>query len=70
MFKHYVPVIDLYAYRHVLRTKITEKIYNLMEEFFINSRLSPVEKWDQVKLVAKKVIRNYGYLYVDWEKRL
>lgn len=39
-----------------------------MSTFAANKQLTAADKWDHVKLFAKKVIRNYSYSYVDWKR--
>ncbi|KAG1136680.1 hypothetical protein G6F37_013681 [Rhizopus arrhizus] len=58
----------VYASHSALKDQITHKINRLMQNLSRDTQSTPAEKWDKVKSMTKKVIRNYGYSYVDWRK--
>jgi exonuclease III len=57
----------VYASHPALQHQIVNKVNRLMMHFAKHcSNMSPEDKWDQVKTATKKVIKNYGYSYVNW----
>ncbi|KAG1446861.1 hypothetical protein G6F56_009441 [Rhizopus delemar] len=56
---------SVYASHSDLQNQLTDKIIKQMNRFE-HSTLTPEEKWDEVKIITKEVIRNYSYKYVDW----
>ena len=58
----------IYASHSALKDQITHKINRLMQKLSRDTQSTSADKWDKVKSTTKKVIRNYGYTYVDWRK--
>ncbi|KAG0822606.1 hypothetical protein G6F19_011268 [Rhizopus arrhizus] len=58
----------VYASHKILQEKIKDNVTRLIHNISNCKELSPEEKWDRIKLVTKKIIRNYGCSYVNWRK--
>ncbi|KAG0737661.1 hypothetical protein G6F57_012742 [Rhizopus arrhizus] len=58
----------VYASHSALKDQITHKINRLIQNLSKDTQSTPADKWDKVKSTTKKVIRNYGYSYIDWRK--
>jgi hypothetical protein len=56
----------VYANHTMLQNQIMDKISKVLLNLKGNSTQSPEEKWDQIKSATKRVIRSYGYEYVNW----
>jgi hypothetical protein len=55
-----------YASHLVLQQQIEDKVQKTLDRLNTDSVMSPEDKWDQIKIATKKVIRNYSYDYVNW----
>ncbi|CAO3629834.1 unnamed protein product [Mucor hiemalis] len=59
----------IYVTHPELQQLIADKVQHLFQEFRHSSPLSSTDKWDRIKVGVKKVIRNYGYQYVNWRQQ-
>jgi exonuclease III len=58
-----------YASHLALQQQIEDKVQKTLDRLNTDSVMSPEDKWDQIKIATKKVIRNYSYDYVNWRQK-